>query len=708
MFTRRRPQEDFDSEIQSHIALETDRLIADGLSPEEARVMARRTFGNATSAAERFYETTRPLLWLEQLGGDLRYALRALRKSPGFAAVAVLTLGLGIGVNTTIFSMLSTAMFRPLPVANAARLVTISRAGDPTISYPDYRDFRDRSRSFDGIAATMLTESSLDVNGQAHFAGSEVVTGNYAQVVGLGTALGKWFTTDDEPSAVISYAAWQRIFGGSAAVIGQAVRSEGLRYTVVGVAPRDYGGLWGLIAPDIWVPMRTWFRQYPNLYRDLENRDRAHVMAVGALRRAADRGHAAVELELISRQGHGSDLQSRGSLAPIALQPANGYVDPRTKKQVAPVLAFLIVVVGLILSIACANVGNLLMARGVAREREISVRLALGASRSRLMRQLLTESAVLAAMGGAAGIAMGATSNRLMTTLFRASFPVEHLKFGLELDIRAVLLTAAVSAVSVLVFGLIPARQAVRAQLVPALKGDASSPGRVRLRRIALVAQVSVSVVLLFCAGSFLRTLARLSQLDPGYPTEKRLYAHIYTSPADFSTGQARAFYVRALHRIKELPGVRSVGITNFLPPLTIGRGCVSTPGKPVIRVSDSIIDPGYCRHAHPSAGVGISTMAIPPARRGMPLSTRSGAAPVAGRGGGGPADAVGLRKVHGCGGGRGGPEHHRSRTGRAYRAAFLPGFRAELRGAGHGGSGNGGRSRADAARCGARHPRLK
>jgi predicted permease len=594
MSTHRRSPEDFQSEIEAHLALETDRLIAAGMSPDEARSTARRTFGNTTGAVERFYESTRPLMRLEQLAADLRFALRSLRKTPGFAAIAVLTLALGIGVNATIFSMLSTAMFRPLPVANAARLMTAGRAGNPSISYPDYRDFRDQNHSFDGIAATLLTESSLDAGSKAHAVGAEVVTGNYAQVVGLGTALGKWFTTDDEPSAVISYSAWQRIFGGDPGVIGKTVRSEGLRYTVVGVAPRNYGGLWGLIVPDIFVPMRAWFRQNPNMYRDLENRNRPHILAVGALKAGIDPLGAAEELNAISRRGHAQDLQARGPLPPIVVQPANGFVDPRTKKQVAPIMAFLVIVVGLILCIACANVGNLLLARGVAREREISVRLALGASRGRLMRQLLTESAVLAAMGGIAGILLGAVSNRLMVALFRVSFPIEHLELGLELDSRVVLLTAAVSVLSVLVFGLIPARQAVRAQLAPALKVDASSPSRVRLRRIALVAQVAVSVVLLFCAGSFLRTLGRLSQLDPGYPVENRLYAQVYTSAADFTEQQGRAFYTRALDRIKSLPGVRSAAIANFLPPIPTGLGCVSTAGNPVIRVSDQIVDAGY------------------------------------------------------------------------------------------------------------------
>ena len=594
MPTSHRSPDDFRDEIESHIALEADRLIAAGMDPREARMAARRTFGNTTRVEERFYESATPLLWLEQLSGDFRYALRTLRKCPGFAAIAVLTLALGIGVNTTIFSMLSTAMFRPLPVANAARLMTVGRTGDPILSYPDYHDFRDQNRSFDGLAATFLTESSLDVDGQAHFAGAEVVTGNYAQVVGIGTALGQWFSADDEPSAVISYNAWEHYLGRDPAVLGKTIRSEGVRYTIVGVAPRTFLGLWGLITPDIWVPMRTWFRQYPNLYRDLENRNRSHFLAVGALKESVDPGHAVADLDRISRQAHEADVQSRGALPPVAVEPANGFVDPRTKRQVTPVMAFLILVVGLILCIACANVGNLVLARGVAREREISVRLAVGASRGRLMRQLLTESAVLAAMGGLAGVAVGVVSNRLMVALFRASFPLEHLELALQLDSRAILLTALVSALSVMIFGVIPARHAVRAELVAALKGDAGSPGRVRLRRIALVAQVAVSVILLFCAGSFLRTLARLSQMDPGYPVENRLYAHVYASPADFTPEQGRAFYARSLDRVKRLPGVRSAALTNFLPPIAIGRGCVSTAGKPPIRVSDQIIDPEY------------------------------------------------------------------------------------------------------------------
>jgi predicted permease len=586
--------EDFQDEVRTHIEFETSRLIAQGMAPEEARAAARRSFGNSTAVLERLYEGTR-LMWIRQLGGDLRYALRGFRRSPGFTAVAVLTLALGIGVNATIFSMLSTAFLRPLPVPHADRVVVLSRGGEPFVSVPDYIDFRDHAATFEALAIANLTESSLDVNGRSNAIGAEPVSGNYAQALGVATALGRWFSTDDEPSAVIRYDIWQRTFGGDPGVLGKTVRSESSRYTIVGVAPRGFTGVFGLIPTGMWVPVGTWVRQYPGLLRDMTDRNRPHFMAVGLLKPGATPARAAAEVNVIHRHAHESDPPSAPRLQPIAVERAAGFLNATARRQAAPVMVLLVVLVGLVLMIACANVGNLMLARGVAREREIAVRLAIGASRWRLTRQLLAESALLAVFGGAAGMLVGWASNGVVKATLQAVFPVEHMQLTLDLDHRAIALTAALSALTVLIFGLFPAHQATRFELLPGLRGDAAAPSRVRLRRISLVAQVAVSVILIFCAASFLSTLGRLAQTDPGFLLEKRLYADVFTPRVDFTETQGRRFYDRLVARLQALPGVRSIGSADVLPLVPLSRGCVSIAGRSEpVRHDEQLVDAGY------------------------------------------------------------------------------------------------------------------
>jgi len=348
---------------------------------------------------------------------DLGYSLRLARKSPGFTFLAVACLALGIGVNTSVFSMLNFLFFRPLPVAAPDRLVVLRRDSNQLISWPDYRDLRDRTQLLAGMAASNPTESSLDFDGETHTAAAEAVSLNYSQVIGVRPLLGRWFERDDERVAVIGYHTWQRLFHADPHILGKRVRSETQWYTVVGVAPPEFAGIYLPLNMDIWVPFGTWAAQYPGLATELEDRARPRVFVFGRMKPGVAPPQAAAELNAIAAQIRRQQPQSQTNSAPIIVERVRGVPNTRSRSASTPIAAVLMAVVGIILLIACVNVGNLLLARGAAREREISLRIALGARRARVVRQLLTENLTLAAGGGLGGLVLGFWTGRLLEVL---------------------------------------------------------------------------------------------------------------------------------------------------------------------------------------------------------------------------------------------------------------------------------------------------
>ena len=359
---------------------------------------------------------------------DLALAVRLFRKSPGFTLLALLCLALGIGVNASIFSLLDSLYLRPLPVGNADRVAVLSRGGNPNLSYPEYCALRDRNQSLEGLAMSQPEESDLSFEGNAMLIGAEPITGNYAAVLGLRTALGRWFTREDEPVAVISYHAWQHLFHGDPAVLGKTIRSESHAYKVIGVAPPEFAGIYAPLRIDLWVPFRYWAGV---------KADSRRGMVFGCLRRGVRVLQAAAELNAAATLIHRENLAlANDAKAPLVLELVRGIPNPVARRRAMPVAVLLMTVVALVLLIACMNVGNLLVARGMGRQREIAVRFALGASRSRVLRQLMTENLTLGLLGGAAGIFVGYATNRLLT----AALPMlpfgEAFRIDLPLDLR--------------------------------------------------------------------------------------------------------------------------------------------------------------------------------------------------------------------------------------------------------------------------------
>jgi predicted permease len=528
---------------------------------------------------------------------DLTHSLRLLRRAPGFTVLAVACLALGIGVNTAVFSMLNYLFFRPLPVTAPDRLVVLGRSGNQLLSWPEYRDLRDRTRLLAGMAASNPTESSLDFDGETHAAAAEAVSLNYPEVIGVRPFMGRWFQREDEQSAVIGYRAWQRLFHADPHILGKRVRSEAQWYTIVGVAPPKFAGIYLPLNMDIWVPFRTWAGQYPGLAAELEDRARPRVFVFGRMKAGIAPAQVGAELNAVAAQVRRETpgyTASSAAVGPLTIEPVRGVPNARSRSQSVPIAAVLMAVVGVVLSIACVNVGNLLLARGTAREREISLRVALGAGRGRVMRQLLTESLALAAGGGVAGAVLGVWTCRLLEAFLPTSAFGEALRLDLTPDGRVILCTAILALLTTLIFGLAPAWRASRTDVLPALKGESHAAARFGLRRLSLVAQVALSLILLLTAGLFLRVLLAFQSVDPGFAVANRIYVTTLASAPEFTPETGRQFYAHTLDRLRTLPGVKSAAIVNLLPLTPVNPGCASQPGGGPILVTTSTISPGY------------------------------------------------------------------------------------------------------------------
>jgi len=592
---RRVVEQDLDDELGFHLERLVNRYVSDGLRHDEAIRRARIEMGGFDQVKEE-HRDARGVRLLEDLGSDLRYAVRQVSRSPGFAVLAVLCLGLGIGANTSIFSALNSVLFRPLPGADPARLLMLTRGTSASFSYPDFQDMQARGRLLSGLTASFPMESDLEVDGVSEFVAAEVVAANYAGVLGVSPALGRWFTSETEPVAVISHAVWQNRFGGSPNVLGRRIGSEAQSYTIVGVAPRAFTGIFAPYRTDIWVPMRT----RPRLAAMLADRSRRLVMLFGRVRSDATPEQAAAELNGIARQLVAEHGAAKEPLPPVVAEAVRGIPNPGSRRLISLSASLLMIVVGVVLLIACVNVGNLLLVRGSVRRRELAVRQALGATRSRLVRQLLTESFVLALGGGASGLLLAIWTTRLLERILPSvgtTFPIE---LNLSLDWRVIGFATTLSFATTLVCGLVPAWRASQTSGVAGFKGEiGGSIGR--RRPVGLVAQVVLSFVLLMIAGSVIETLRLLQVTDPGFVVGGRLYAYIYF-PSAPTPEAGRELYAQALDRLRALPGVLSASQTSALPLMPSGTDCASLSGGEQWQVSTSEIDLGYFR----TMGIGL------------------------------------------------------------------------------------------------------
>ncbi len=512
---------------------------------------------------------------MNTLWQDLRYGLRGLLKNPGFTAVALLSLAIGIGANTTIFSLINALLLRPLPVAAPERLVNVHATNADgssfhSFSYPDYLDYRDQSNVFDGLAAYTINTYSMTTGGQSERIFGLVASENFFSVMEVRASFGRLFTAEEdrsetgEPVAVLSYGYWTRRFGSDTSIVGKTLTLNGHGYTVIGIAPRKFTGPRVAFAPDIYVPMWTQALAIPRGADWIKNRNGG-------------------SLEIIGRLKPGETAQSaQANLSVIAKRIADAYPESHTGKGVevrptntglafmeGPAIGFmsvLMAIVGLVLLIACANVAGMAFARAASRRKEIAIRLALGAKRSRIMRQLLTESVLLFVMGGIAGLLLAIWLTDLLLA-FKPPVPFT-IELDLGIDWRVLGFTLIVSLVTGILFGLAPAMQASRPDVLPALKDETGSVPftRSRLRSLFVVGQVAVSLVLLVSTGLFLRSLERARVLDPGFKSENVMNVGFDLSIQGYDEARGEQFYRELMKRVEAMPGVTGAAYARNVP----------------------------------------------------------------------------------------------------------------------------------------------
>jgi len=561
---------------------------------------------------------------MHTLLNDLRYGLRMLRKSPGFTVVAVLSLSLGIGANTAIFSLLDAVLLKMLPVQNPEQLVVINTAGPKgssnDYSYPVFERFRDQQQIFSGVFAASNTDKlSIKVNAPGNSAepepvGGKLVSGSYFSVLGVKPIIGRAFTTEEDrvpgghPVAVISYGYWQRRFGRNPAVVGQTFTLNDTSFTIIGVTPPEFFGEVVGDAPDLWLPTMMQPQVQPGR-NFLKIRFVTWVTLMARLKPGVSFQQAQADLNVIFQR-----LQSEEDTSQMLPQRRQEFLARRIsltsggkglselRARFSEPLRILMVVVGLVLLIACANVANLLLTRAAARQKEIAVRLALGASRLRLVRQLLTESVLLAVAGGLGGLLFAFWGGDVLLTL--VSTGTAPISLDLHPDIRILAFTGAVSLLTGILFGLAPALRATRVDLTPALKDSARSlsggSGRYRLGKVLIVVQVALSLLLLIGAGLFIRSLRNLKSLDAGFNRENVLVLSIDTAAPRYKEPQLKNLYRQLLERINALPGVHSASLAfQVFRGGNMGICCISIQGAPPLpeadrRVAGDIVGPKF------------------------------------------------------------------------------------------------------------------
>jgi putative ABC transport system permease protein len=575
---RRRMEHDLDRGLRYHLERRVDDLMKAGLSDSDAWRQAAVEFGGVAQVQEEVRDTWF-WRWLQNVGRDMRYAVRVMSANPGFTVTAILSLALGIGANTAIFSILHALVLRSLPVSDPQRLVIVTRNETVSSPYPLFLDIRDQSQSLEGVLAFRTTPMRLSKGNETERITGALVSGSYFDVLGVRPFIGTTIAKEDDqkpgsggwrgPVAVLSHSFWIRGFGGQTNVIGTRILLNAHPFTVAGVAPPGFSGTEVGESPDVFAPMTMQEALLPGLGKALTQPRSQWLRILGRLKAGIDLRHAEAELTTLVRRYNaeiiqGGDIKDAGRRRglmeqKIVLLPGNSGIS-QLRRQYSKPLWILTAVVGLVLLIACANMASLLLSRATARRREIAIRLSLGADRSRLVSQLFTESLLLAVAGAGSGLLL---ARWLRDALIRYLPPDRSL--AVPIDLNALLFTLALAVAAALLCGLAPAVQSTKVDLAPAIKGEemAARPTRVFFRKGLVVFQMSLSFLLLVAAALFLRSLHNLLTLDPGFARENILVASVESGPGLDS---------RLIQEVKYLPGVISAALADS-PPLGTHTG---------------------------------------------------------------------------------------------------------------------------------------
>lgn len=604
LFRSRRADDELDRELALHVALIEDEYLRQGLPPQEARAAARRTLGGVEQVKQA-HRDQRSILWLEQTRQDIRHACRTFARNPGFTLIAVATLAAGIGVNTTIFTAYDAVALKPLPVADPGRVVRLRRwfihggIGDIQygFSWPEFEYCRHHQDVFSDLIATSSLTHVLavlpgDSAAQQKSLQAQMVSGNYFSSFGVSPSMGRTFSPDEDrapganPVVVLSYAFWQREMHSDARAIGSLLKINGVQYSIVGVAPQEFTGTDLLPqVPDFWVPASMQAQIMPG--QDwLHDPADARFQLMGRVKpgigwKAAEAETAGL-IEQFSKTFIPRDVTRNVTLERTAF--FGNVNDPRFEAGVAA----LMLIVALVLFVACANIANMLLARGAVRQREISLRLALGASRARVVRQLVTESVLLALMGGAAGLVLAILASKLLQVAVAQTLTAQmggDFSFSLNLspDLRTLTYAVVLSVLAGVVFGLSPALQFTRPELAMSIRDETLSFGhrlrRSHLRSWLIAGQVAVSMLLLSCSGLLVRGLMRSQNADAGFDT-RQLFILLADYGGNAATAQTR--FRRLVARMESAPELDSVAyggaptMGTWTPPMLVkNKGAV-------------------------------------------------------------------------------------------------------------------------------------
>jgi predicted permease len=587
-FARRKSlDEDFDAEMRSHLEMLMEENIRRGMTAEDARHAALRSIGNVTQLRETQREA-RGFVWIETLWADLKFAARMLRVNPGFTFIAVLTLTLGIGVVTTVFTAYNAVALKPLPLADANQVVRLERwfsngsRGDNQyeFSYPEYQYCRDHNAVFSSVVLASWSLRVLAEDGEKLH--GELTSANYFADLQVPAAIGRTFLPEEDrtpggnPILVLSHSYWQRKFRGDASVLGRVLRLNGVAFTIVGVAAKEFNGTSVMpVIPDFWAPVSMQPQLAPG--RDWLNEPGNHKFQIMARVKPAMRMRQAESEAAVLIRQFDSTFKDLDPTYTITLQRTSLLGNTESPGFQTSVLAIMLIV-GMVLLVGCLNIANMLLARGAARQKEISVRLALGASRSRVIRQLLTESLLLSLLGGVGGLILAQWTSHVLwlaITRFAQQKLGYEIAVGLDLspDMRVIGYALVLSLFAGLMFGLSPAIQFSRPDLTTALKQEGGFGGhatRSRLRSLLIATQVTVSMVLLISAGLLIRGLDRSQTAEPGFNTR-----NIYR--VDIGTAGVAAVEQRVIDNLRNLPEVSSVAfggvplLGTWTPPIVVG-----------------------------------------------------------------------------------------------------------------------------------------
>ena len=590
MVQRSRVEREMDAELRFHVEAYAEDLIRAGVPRDEAVRRARLEFGGIEQTKE-ICRDARGVGLIESFAQDVRFGLRMLRKSPGFAVVAVLTLALGIGANTAIFTVINAVLLRALPVQHPEQLAVVGNparvhswsTGNPRIdvfSFPLYRVIRDKNSVFSSVLASSHLENlRIKIEGGAENINGRLVTENYFQTLGVSALLGRTFSPEDgkapgtDPVVVISYSYWQRRFAGDPTVLGRKVRLNNYPFTIIGVAPPGFFGEVVGDRADVWAPMMMQAQIMPRR-EFLENANISFLLLIGRLKPGVSIEQARANVNAVVKQALTVGLDAKLSeddrdeirhMKFAVPATAGGRGLSRLREDFATPLILLMAMVVLVLLVACVNIANLMLARSAGRQREIAIRFAMGAGAGRVLRQLLTESLVLALLGGALGLLLAQWGSTVLVGLvYGGRFSSDHLTLGV--DWRVLVFTTAICLIAAMVFGLVPALRVLHVKLEGSLKEGGRDFGvgsKGRVRYVLAASQIALAVLVLMAASLLVRSLKNLQEVDLGYSRDQLLIV-----PVDLISGGYRGAGIQnatreLLLRLETVPGVRSVSASS-------------------------------------------------------------------------------------------------------------------------------------------------